>query len=110
MIAQGREIEELSIAASVSINDIPEPSLLGPVLQHIYETLRNASGPVIIASPRPYAALASLAPFVAGFIFEQASILCHLAIILREHGIPAVESKELFLQASNQKTIAIEQF
>ncbi|MGX1186113.1 hypothetical protein AB7M29_003792 [Pseudomonas sp. F-14 TE3623] len=110
VIAQGREIEELSIAASVSINDIPEPSLLGPVLQHIYETLRNASGPVIIASPRPYAALASLAPFVAGFIFEQASILCHLAIILREHGIPAVESKELFLQASNQKTIAIEQF
>lgn len=110
VISQGREIEALSVAASVSINDIPEPSQLGPLLQQIYETLRNAAGPMIIASPRPYAALASIAPFVAGFIFEQASILCHLAIILREHGIPAVESKELFLQARNQQTIVIEQF
>ncbi|MBV6751322.1 phosphoenolpyruvate synthase [Pseudomonas chlororaphis] len=110
VISRGREIEELSIAASVSINDIPEPGLLGPVLQQIYETLRNASGPMIIASPRPYAALASIAPFVAGFIFEQASILCHLAIILRERGIPAIESKELFQQAHEQKIIAVEQF
>lgn len=25
-----------------------------------------------------------------GFVFEEASVLCHLSIVLREHGIPAV--------------------
>jgi phosphoenolpyruvate-protein kinase (PTS system EI component) len=32
---------------------------------------------------------------VAGFVFEQGSALCHLAILLREEGVPAVAATGL---------------
>ena len=43
----------------------------------------------IIAAPYPAAILALLLDHAAGFVFERGSSLCHLAIILRHHGIPA---------------------
>ncbi len=40
---------------------------------------------------RPYAILATLIPHVAGFVFHRgAARFCHLAILLREHRVPAV--------------------
>lgn len=97
-----RSMEELSIAASVSLTNIPTPDQLGPLIQHIYERIRASNAPVIIVSPRPYAALASLVPYAAGFIFEQASTLCHLAILLREHGVPALGSRDIYQHALSQ--------
>jgi deoxycytidine triphosphate deaminase len=50
---------------------------------------RSTSTPPLIVAKRPYAALAVLIGSVAGFIFEEGSLLCHLAIMLREAGVPA---------------------
>jgi phosphohistidine swiveling domain-containing protein len=99
VVDASRDIEQLSIAACVSLTDIPSPTALGALIAQIYDRIRTHEGPVIVVSPRPYAALAPLIPFAAGFVFEQASTLCHLAILLREHGVPAIESLPLYQQA-----------
>jgi phosphoenolpyruvate-protein kinase (PTS system EI component) len=39
--------------------------------------------------------LSVLIGLVAGFVFDQGSALCHLAILLREAGVPAVASTSL---------------
>ena len=104
VVDASRDIEQLSIAASVSLTDIPSPTAMGALIAQLYERIRTQDGPVIVVSPRPYAALAPLIPFAAGFVFEQASTLCHLAILLREHGVPAIESLPLYQQAISSKT------
>jgi hypothetical protein len=96
LVESSRDLEQLSIAASVSLTDIPKPGALGGLIEGLYERIRDSDAPVIIVSPRPYAALAPLVPFVKGFLFEKASTLCHLAILLREQGVPAIESSALY--------------
>lgn len=104
VVDASRDIEQLSIAACVSLTDIPSPAALGTPLAQLHARICAHDGPVIVVSPRPYAALAPLVPFAAGFVFEQASTLCHLAILLREHGVPAVESLQLYEQALASRT------
>lgn len=94
-----RSLERLSIAAGVSLTDVPTPQDMGLEVEALYQRMQQFQGPVVIVSPRPYAALAPLVRYAAGFVFEQASTLCHLAIILREEGVPAVESAELYSKA-----------
>ncbi|MES2743611.1 MAG: PEP/pyruvate-binding domain-containing protein [Pseudomonadota bacterium] len=108
VVEASRGLEELSIAASVSLTNIPTPEELGPLIQQIFERIQASNAPVIILSPRPYAALASLVPYAAGFIFEQASTLCHLAILLREHGVPALGSRELYRHALGQSHAVVD--
>jgi hypothetical protein len=103
-----RSLEELSIAASVSLTHIPAPDELGPAVQQIFDRIRASDAPSIIVAPRPYAALASLVPYAAGFIFEHASTLCHLAILLREHGVPALGSRELYRHALTQSHVVVD--
>jgi len=45
---------------------------------------------VILCVEKPLLIYSSLIEFVDGFIFQEASLLCHLSIILRERGIPAI--------------------
>lgn len=96
VVEAGRQLEELSISATVSINSIPTPQSLGVRFEVLERQLRAHDGQAIVISARPYAALAALLPFARGFVFEQASMLCHLSILLREHGVPAVESEALY--------------
>lgn len=96
VVGTDRHLEEISISATVSINAIPSAESLGDALEQLDRQLRAHRGQAIVVSPRPYAALAALLPHARGFVFEQASMLCHLSILLREHGIPAVESPELY--------------
>jgi len=44
----------------------------------------------IIFVRRPYAILSVFFEHVAGFVFSEGSLLCHLAILLRESSIPAL--------------------
>ena len=56
---------------------------------------------------RPYLPLASLLPKAKGFIFREASLLCHLAVLLREMGIPGVSSSELFQRIKDGDLVEI---
>lgn len=100
MVPADRQLEDISIAATVSISHMPSPESLGPAIARLAERARAGGGSMIVVAPRPYAALAALIPYVSGFVFEQASMLCHLAILLRESQIPAVASRELHARGS----------
>jgi phosphoenolpyruvate-protein kinase (PTS system EI component) len=52
--------------------------------------------------------LAALIPYVGGFVFEQASMLCHLAILLRESQVPAVASPTLYARGLEVESLTVE--
>ncbi|QGZ64596.1 PEP/pyruvate-binding domain-containing protein [Paraburkholderia acidisoli] len=87
---------ELSDGPAVSLSGIPDPKKMGRTFAAIMERVKSFPQPPVVAVSRPYAALAPLLPHVAGFVFSDAAMLCHLAILLREHGVPALASSELF--------------
>jgi len=43
----------------------------------------------VFLAEKPYSEFVDLLKFAEGFIFNEGSVLCHLAILLREKGIPA---------------------
>jgi deoxycytidine triphosphate deaminase len=82
-------LSRLSIGPAVSVDkstDVTQYDRLASILDKV--TSLDAK-PIIHAS-RPYAVLSVLIGHVAGFVFEQGSTLGHLAILLREAGVPAV--------------------
>jgi hypothetical protein len=75
-------------------NVIPEPAYLerhssGEADQLRARLLGGRARPIVVA-PQPRMALSLLLGHVAGFVFDEAPLLCHLSIILREAGVPAV--------------------
>lgn len=86
-------LEQLSIGAAVSVSgtdvDVHQHSAVAEIISRI-ETTRASGSPVIVSARRPYAVLAALVGLVDGFVFDLASRLCHLGIVVREHGIPAL--------------------
>lgn len=86
-------LEQLSIGAAVSVSstdaDVHQHSAVAEIITRI-EVVRATGGQVILSARRPYAVLAALVDLVDGFVFDLASRLCHLGIIVRERGIPAV--------------------
>jgi rifampicin phosphotransferase len=105
-VAANRGLHEVSVSARVSIDSIPDAETLGPAIADLVARLKGLKDKPVVASPRPYAALAAVLPYVKGFVFEQASMLCHLSILLREHGVPAVESPELYRTALESSRVA----
>ncbi|WP_128658036.1 PEP/pyruvate-binding domain-containing protein [Paenibacillus sp. 598K] len=55
----------------------------------IRSVLQGADKPIVVAE-YPKRTLAVMTDHVSGFVFERGALLCHLAIILREKGIPAL--------------------
>ncbi|MGE5571464.1 MAG: PEP/pyruvate-binding domain-containing protein [Bacteroidota bacterium] len=53
-------------------------------------------GSLIVVAQYPSIGLIPLIRYVKGFIFERGPLLCHTAIVLREHHIPAIVSEEAF--------------
>jgi hypothetical protein len=82
------ELLELSNAPVVSVSHVEE--ITDPCLTALRETVRSRGAPPVVVSDRPLAVFALLAADVAGFVFRGGSTLSHLAIILRELGIPAI--------------------
>lgn len=58
-------------------------------VKKLKETLKLNDKDAILVSEYPNESLAIFTDCVKGFIFDRGSLLCHLAIILREKGIPA---------------------
>lgn len=75
------------------IDVVPTPSYKSVVssseAQSLIKQVTSDQKPVIVAD-FPKRTLAVLADYVSGFIFKRGALLCHLAIILREKGIPAI--------------------
>ncbi|WP_329563616.1 dCTP deaminase domain-containing protein [Kitasatospora sp. NBC_01266] len=87
-------LRRLSIGPAVSIDkskDVTEYAELARLLDKV----RGMPEPPVVRASRPYAVLSVLIGSVAGFVFEQGSALCHLAILLREEGVPAVAATGL---------------
>ncbi|WP_411122155.1 dCTP deaminase domain-containing protein [Streptomyces sp. x-19] len=82
-------LRRLSIGPAVSIDksqDVSEHDGLARILDQV----KAYDEKPIICAARPYAVLSVLIDHVAGFVFDQGSALGHLAILLREAGVPAV--------------------
>lgn len=86
-----------SVAPVVSVaGPLPDPAHAG--VADLHAIISGLAEPAVIVVDHPYAVLAALIPFVAGFVFTtRASRLCHLAILLRENGIPALCAPDLVL-------------
>ncbi|MDC3956911.1 hypothetical protein KEG38_23830 [Polyangium jinanense] len=64
--------------------------------RHIHNTRSSASGgagePLILVARRPFHVLDEIVyaapPGTLGMVFEEGSLLCHLAVVMREHGVP----------------------
>jgi hypothetical protein len=95
-IAESADLLDVSIGPAVSLNGIADTERMARSLDHLLTQVRQFTTAPIVLAARPYAALAPLLPHVAGFVFEGASMLCHLAILLREHRVPAVASPRLY--------------
>ncbi|XBS69133.1 PEP/pyruvate-binding domain-containing protein [Acerihabitans sp. KWT182] len=98
LITETEEIESYSIAPSMSLTEVPDASVYGDLFSTMVQEMEKLPFPPIVLARRPYAALASLIPWVAGFIFEKGSLLSHLGILLREKKLPAVCDEQLFKQ------------
>ncbi|MFD8249684.1 PEP/pyruvate-binding domain-containing protein [Nocardia sp. NPDC059691] len=103
MIAEGRcvgrvlrvtdheALQRLSVAPAVSVSggvDVSGHRAVADLVARARE-IRATGEQAIVSAPHPYAILAALIDHVDGFLFDSASLLCHLAIILRENRIPA---------------------
>ncbi|MGH3855743.1 MAG: PEP/pyruvate-binding domain-containing protein [Pseudonocardiaceae bacterium] len=74
----------------VSVGQPLPPPTEGYVSQ-LVQRISTYSQPPVVITDRPYAILATLIPHVTGFVFHRgAARFCHLAILLREHHVPAV--------------------
>lgn len=79
-----------SVAPVVSVG-MPLPNPADTRIARVFEDIAVLERPPVVVVDRPYAVLAALIPHVAGFVFTRsAPRLCHLAILLRENGTPAI--------------------
>lgn len=101
MIQDTIEMEDYSVAPSMSLTEVPDSSEYGHLFSSIVTDISKQASNPIIKARRPYAALASLIPFASGFIFEDGSLLCHLGVLLREKRIPAICDEKIFMQVDH---------
>lgn len=106
-----KELEELSYGQAISVDTFNS----NVYFQEMYQILREEiqamkdSGKVVLGLEYPILSVAPLLDFVDGVVFRNASILCHLAIILRERGIPAVSLGKEFDCIKHGQRIMLEE-
>ncbi|WP_040801823.1 PEP/pyruvate-binding domain-containing protein [Nocardia higoensis] len=87
---QAEALAAASIAPIISVSD-PIPADAHRHISDLHARILAAPAPPVVVVEHPYAILAVLIGSVAGFVFSsEASLLCHLMILLREHRVPAV--------------------
>lgn len=103
------KLNQLSFGIAISVDRIDESLLKDNYLKQIIDQIKSLAekGPVILAVKRPYLGIAPLLQFVNSVIFEEASLLCHLSVILREKQIPAVSIGNKFIDIENGKIQSI---
>lgn len=96
---------KLSIGPAVSVDKTADV-LEHAGLQQLIQEISQLDEKPILYVQRPYAILSTLFDHIAGFIFAEGSLLCHLAILLREAHIPSVISKDLRAEEGTAVLIA----
>lgn len=64
-------------------------------------------GDVILYSSLPYIYLTPFVKSIDGFVFENASSLCHLSLIIREAGIPAISLENMDISSNIGKEVIL---
>ncbi|MEV1023012.1 PEP/pyruvate-binding domain-containing protein [Streptomyces sp. NPDC050264] len=88
-LADDELLGRLSVGPAVSVDrskDVTEHTEITRLL----EKIQAMPAPPVVRVGRPYAVLSVLIGAVAGFVFDEGSVLCHLAILLREAKVPAL--------------------
>ena len=98
-------LERLSVGPAISVDKLDN------VIDHSYvaqliRTIQDLPEKPIVAARKPYAILAILCDHVAGFVFAEGSVLCHLGILLREYKIPTLICKELDVEQGDYITLS----
>ncbi|BDC94585.1 PEP/pyruvate-binding domain-containing protein [Treponema bryantii] len=100
------EINNYSFGVGISVDFIDSDIMNENIYKSLQTTIADIakSQPVIIAIKKPYLGIAPILKNVSGVIFEDASMLCHLSVMLREKNIPAVAVGKSFSKLkSNEK-------
>lgn len=87
------ELDAFSYSCAVSVNVYDEKVSEIDTIKKMENFLlrkKKEYGTIILASACPYLFLSPFIQHVDGFIFKEASLLCHLSVIIREKSIPSV--------------------
>jgi hypothetical protein len=98
------QMKDISYSNAISVSEydesLKEYSAISKLLDKIRE-IKSKDTRVILKSKRPILAIVPFLNEVDGIIFEDASLLCHLSIILRESNLPAVCIGEKYINIKN---------
>lgn len=85
-------LRELNMFNTISVVDSDFDLDRVDVLKALKNTLEewNKKSDIILYCERPYIFLSPFKKYISGFVFNNASNLCHLSLIIREAGIPAI--------------------
>lgn len=90
------QVEYLSCGRGISVMDYNEDINDFDLLKNLREKInqiKKSGNRVIVYLEKPYLFFSPLCECVDGFIFKNASALCHFSIILREKKVPAISLK-----------------
>ncbi|WP_066826504.1 PEP/pyruvate-binding domain-containing protein [Clostridium tepidiprofundi] len=109
MLISYEEMQKLDkVSHSKAINaDLCEENIHRiEVIDYLLEKARKRKmdfGKLVIGAKRPCLGLCPLIEYADSFVFEEASKLCHLSIILRERKIPAMKIGQDFKKLEDKK-------
>ncbi|WP_234443734.1 PEP/pyruvate-binding domain-containing protein [Streptomyces sp. NRRL B-24484] len=87
-IPDSDDLTRLSTAPIISMRSVADAPA-SDFATKLIAAVRSLPAKPVIYARRPYAILSILIGDVAGMVFEDGARLCHLAILLREAGVPA---------------------
>lgn len=105
ILQQDVVLHRLSVGPAVSVDKFDEV-LENEDLQALLDSVSVLPQKPIVVVQKPYAILSALFEHVAGFIFLEGSLLCHLAILLREMGLPSIICRTLDAPAGTEVILA----
>ena len=103
------ELNQLAFGTGISVDRIDAGVMNNICYKKIREAImeRRKCNRIILVVRKPYLGIAPILDLVDGVIFEEASMLCHLSVILREKKIPGIVVGEQFASIQDKEMIQI---
>lgn len=101
------ELNKISFGTAISVDKIEIGAISNRIFLRLKQELEQygQKDEVVLIVRKPYLGIAPLLNYVSGVVFEEASMLCHLSVMLREKGIPAVVVGDKFNRIKNGERI-----